>query len=86
MWLGSGVDVWNDYSDTQVAATMGTLAAGRGSGYILSGPLSEKLVKLGTKQQNGLELAFGTNFGGLIISTGITMLLVWAVWSVQYAC
>lgn len=73
-WSGSAVEVRNDYPEAQVAVIMGVLAAGRGFGCILSGPVSEWLVRIG-KEQNGLDFAYGTKFRGLIIFTGITMLL-----------
>ena len=51
----------------------GLLAAGRGIGCVISGPLSDVLLKSG----NGWHAtaAYGTGYGLLIIFTGITALL-----------
>ena len=73
-WSGSAAEVRKDYAEAEGAVIIGVLAAGRGFGCILSGPLSERLVRIG-EEQNGLSFAYGTKFGSLIIFTGITMLL-----------
>jgi MFS family permease len=73
-WSGSGVQVRKEYPEAEVAVIMGVLAAGRGFGCILSGPLSEVLLRI-SKKPIGLDFAYGTQFRSLIVFTGITMLL-----------
>jgi MFS family permease len=72
-WSGSAVEIRNDYPEAEVAVIMGVLAAGRGFGCMLSGPLSEGLLRIGN-EPSGLGFAYGTKFRSLIIFTGITML------------
>lgn len=46
------------------------MAAGRGVGAVVSGPLSESLLETGWKLD--ASLAYGTTYGSLIIFSGIT--------------
>jgi MFS family permease len=52
----------------------GCLAAGRGVGNIVSGPVSEALVK-GYPWQGEAASGYGSGFGSLIVFTGVTALL-----------
>ena len=58
--------------DVAITVIMGTMAAGRGFGCVLCGPLSEYLLSLGTFEGVG---AYGTRYGNLILFTGFTALL-----------
>lgn len=51
----------------------GFLATGRGIGNVVSGPLSDALIK-GSWGSNSSAFAYGTTYGTLIIFTGITAL------------
>ena len=50
----------------------GMMAAGRGLGAVMSGPVSEILLGYGSLNLKG---AYGTEYGGLIFFTGITAML-----------
>ncbi len=47
------------------------LAAGRGIGSVVAGPLSEMLIR-GEAWKGAGKLAYGTGFGPLIVFTGVT--------------
>lgn len=58
----------------------GLLAAGRGVGSVVAGPLSEALVSAGGGGGGGVEKmdgarGYGTGFSGLIVFTGVSVLL-----------
>ncbi|KAI0024301.1 MFS general substrate transporter [Xylariomycetidae sp. FL0641] len=53
----------------------GLLAAGRGVGNVVSGPLSESLVKGLPWQGSTGAYGYGSGYGGLIVFTGVTALL-----------
>ncbi|KAI4853339.1 MFS general substrate transporter [Aureobasidium sp. EXF-8845] len=62
----------------------GCLAAGRGVGSIISGPLSEALmVTSGALQEHG-RLAYGSEFGSLIIFTGCTAFVGGLPWIAKW--
>lgn len=71
-WTGCAIEVQKDSPDAAITVIMGTMAAGRGLGCVLSGPLSEYLLSLGTFEAVG---AYGTRYGSLILFTGFTALL-----------
>ena len=49
------------------------LAAGRGIGAVVSGPVGESLLN-GLPWKDGAALGYGTGYGGLIVFTGVTAL------------
>lgn len=55
------------------------LAAGKGIGSVLSGPLSEKLLEADSWRDQ-LYGAFGTGYGSLVIWTGVSMFLGGLSW------
>ncbi|KXJ90912.1 major facilitator superfamily domain-containing protein [Microdochium bolleyi] len=57
----------------------GWLAAGRGIGNIVSGPLSESLAR-GMPWEGQAGLGYGSGYGGLIVFTGVTALLGGGSW------
>ena len=71
-WTGCALEVQKSTSSTDVASINGFMAAGRGFGCVLGGPISEALLSLGTLEAKG---AYGSKFGVLIILTGITSLM-----------
>lgn len=72
-WTGCAIEVQKATSpDAAITVIMGTMAAGRGFGCVLSGPLSEYLLSLGTFEAAG---SYGTRYGSLILFTGFTALL-----------
>ena len=61
-------------SAADAGLVFGLLAAGRGVGSVLSGPLSEALLK--DKPWAGeARLGYGTGYGGLIVFTGLSATL-----------
>jgi len=48
------------------------LCMGRGIGNIVSGPISEALIKTGTLGEHGL---YGTQYGSLVVWTGVSAAL-----------
>ena len=58
--------------DSEIATMVGFMAAARGLGCVLMGPLSEYLLGFGGVHAGG---AYGTKYGALIVFTGITVLL-----------
>lgn len=50
------------------------LAAGRGIGNVLSGPVSEALIKAGEMSGSAKGL-YGTEYGGLVLFTGLSAAL-----------
>ena len=56
----------------EVAVVMGTMAAGRGFGCSISGPISEALFKLPRLHGKGV---WGTEYAWLVIFVGLAVLL-----------
>ena len=71
-WTGCITEVKKANPDTAITVVIGAMSAGRGFGCVLSGPLSEYLLSLGTSEAAG---AYGTRYGSLILFTGLTALL-----------
>lgn len=53
----------------------GCLAAGRGIGNVVSGPLSEALVGAGAAWKGRAAWGYGSGYGSLIVFTGVTAML-----------
>ncbi|KAI9741507.1 MAG: hypothetical protein M1818_004313 [Claussenomyces sp. TS43310] len=56
---------------TDVGILLGIISAGRGIGAVVSGPLSEALLRERVWKGKA-ELAYGSGYGGLIVFTGVT--------------
>ena len=64
---------------TEAGMLFGLLSAGRGVGSVLSGPLSEALLR--AKPWVGeVGLGYGTGYGGLIVFTGVSAMLGGVSW------
>lgn len=72
MWTGCASEVKKDIPQAVMPVMIGTLAAGRGIGCLTSGLVSDRLLSLQGWHGEG---AYGTKYAGLIIFTGIAMLL-----------
>lgn len=71
-WAGSATEVKKQNPDAEVAVIMGTMAAGRGIGCVMMGPVSEALLKVPRWRVEGV---YGTKYGTLILFTGLASLL-----------
>ncbi|KAG7006412.1 hypothetical protein G7Y79_00015g040020 [Physcia stellaris] len=73
-WTGVIREVQKRERGAEAGLVFGLLSAGRGVGSVLSGPLSEALLK--DKPWAGKAgLGYGTGYGGLIVFTGISAIL-----------
>jgi predicted MFS family arabinose efflux permease len=72
-WTGCATKIQKEAPETEIAVIMGLMAAGRGFGCLLSGPLSEKVISLDILH-GASGGAYGTKYGGLILFTGVTAL------------
>lgn len=71
-WTGCATEVQKENPKAAIAVIMGTMAAGRGVGCVISGPVSEALLSLPRWHAQGV---YGTRFGWLILFTGVSSLL-----------
>lgn len=69
-WPGVIRETQKKKTSADLGMLFGFLAAGRGIGNILSGPLSEALLKGGVWKH--ANFAYGTTYGPLIVFTGVT--------------
>ncbi len=63
-------------TSARMGTLMGVFAAGRGIGAVASGPLSEVLLKGVTRvaSPTSTEFGYGTQYGVLIVFTGVSAL------------
>ena len=71
-WTGCATEVKKENPNAAIAVIMGTMAAGRGVGCVISGPVSEALPSLPRWHVQGV---YGTRFGWLIVFIGVSSLL-----------
>lgn len=73
-WTGCASDVLKETGRGEIAVIVGTMAAGRGFGCVMSGPVSEKLIN--SKPWSGFSLGiFNSQYGNLVLFTAGTVLL-----------
>lgn len=78
-WTGIIREVQKRDRRTEAGLVFGLLSAGRGIGSVLSGPLSEALLR--DKPWTGeAALGYGTGYGGLIVFTGVSATLGGVSW------
>ena len=65
-------EIQRDAIEAEAGVVLGMMAAGRGLGAVMSGPVSETLLGYGSWNLRG---AYGTEYGILILFTGITAVL-----------
>lgn len=70
-WPGIMRDVVHKMSSAESSMVFACLAAGRGVGNLVSGPLSEALIK-GLPWEGKLGYGYGSGYGPLIVFTGVT--------------
>lgn len=73
----------NDGADANLV--FGLLAAGRGVGSIISGPLSESLLADGRVWRDAVSSAYGSEYGPIIIFSGCTAMVGGFSWFVRRA-
>ena len=71
-WTGCVSEIQRDAIEAEAGVVFGMMAAGRGLGAVMSGPVSETLLSYGSLNLNG---AYGSEYGVLIFFTGITAVL-----------
>ncbi|KAJ5633147.1 hypothetical protein N7490_009486 [Penicillium lividum] len=70
-WPGIMRDVVRKKASAESSMVFACLAAGRGIGNLVSGPLSEALVK-GLPWKGNVAYGYGSGYGPLIVFTGVT--------------
>lgn len=70
-WTGCARSIQKESPSSELAVIIGFLAAGRGIGAMVSGPISESLLNLDL-WTGKFENAYGTRYGILIVFTGLT--------------
>lgn len=70
-WTGATQEIRKRDDNAELGMVFGLLAAGRGIGSVVSGPLSEALLS-DQPWRGEARLGYGTGYGPLIIFTGIT--------------
>lgn len=78
-WSGIIREIREREPGAEAGMIFGFLAAGRGIGSVLSGPLSEALLH-GKPWSGDTSLGYGTGYGGLIIFTGVSAALGSVSW------
>lgn len=71
-WGGMVKDIQRHHEGIDTTMLFGFLAAGRGIGSVVSGPLSEALLVAGRSMSSETHFASGTQYGSLIIFAGCT--------------
>lgn len=78
-WSGMVAEIRKTDDRAELGFVFGLLAAGRGIGSVISGPLSEALVS-DSPWVGEAKLGYGTGYGGLIVFTGISAMLGGMSW------
>lgn len=84
-WGGMIREVQRNHEGTDASLVFGLLAAGRGIGSIISGPLSEVLLTNGGATMSGAVSAYSSKYGPVIIFTGCTSLAGGMSWIIRKA-
>lgn len=84
-WTGIIRDVQRRATTADTNVVFGFLAAGRGLGATISGPLSEALVGSGHTLKDKAAFGYGSEYGALIIFSGCTALVGGCSWAVRRA-
>ena len=85
-WIGMIKDVQKrSTTAADVNVMFGFLAAGRGLGATISGPLSEALIAGGNALHSKAHFGYGSDYGALIIFSGCTALVGGCSWIVRRA-
>ncbi|RAH46867.1 putative MFS monocarboxylate transporter [Aspergillus brunneoviolaceus CBS 621.78] len=76
-WSGVLAKIKREMPSLETGLVFGLLAGGRGIGSVISGPLSEKLMQRGpvASVHGGVSTGYATDYGAVILFTGVTALL-----------
>jgi MFS family permease len=81
-WSGVLTQIKREMPSLETGLIFGLLAGGRGVGNVISGPLSTALIEKGSV--GGSDTGYGTEYGALILFTGITAFLGAWSWMWRY--
>lgn len=84
-WGGMIKDIKKQHEATDVNVVFGLLAAGRGIGAVVSGPLSESLLKGSHFLKDGAHSTYTSEYGPLIVFSGCTAVVGGLSWFVRKA-
>lgn len=84
-WTSMIKDVQRQTSTADANVVFGFLAAGRGLGATLSGPLSEALIRSDTSLRHSSEAGYGGEYRALIIFSGCTAFAGGCSWAIRKA-
>ena len=82
-WTGMIKDVQRQSTTADTNVVFGFLAAGRGLGATVSGPLSEALIASAASSHGSGDFAYGGRYATLIIFSGCTALVGGCSWIVR---
>lgn len=84
-WGGIIKEVQKVHEATDANVLFGLLAAGRGIGSVISGPLSESLLESSKGFNGNATSAYGSQYGPIIIFSGVTAFLGGVSWCFRRA-
>lgn len=79
-WAGMVKEIQRDSTGADASVVFSFLAAGRGVGATISGPLSEALIADGTALLGKADFGYGSKYSTLIIFSGCTALVGGSSW------
>jgi len=82
-WTGMIKDVKTRGATADANVIFGFLAAGRGLGATISGPLSEALIAGSAALRDEAKFGYGSEYGTLVIFSGVTALVGGGSWAVR---
>jgi predicted MFS family arabinose efflux permease len=82
-WVGMIKDIQRQSTTADTSVVFSFLAAGRGIGATLSGPLSEGLISGSQALHGSVRFGYGGEYGALIIFSGCTALVGGFSWIVR---
>ncbi|EME43422.1 hypothetical protein DOTSEDRAFT_25367 [Dothistroma septosporum NZE10] len=84
-WAGMIRDIQRHHDGADANLVFGLLAAGRGVGSIISGPLSEALLKKSKSFSDTASSTYGSEYGSIVIFSGCTAVAGGLSWFVRRA-
>ncbi|KAI9711427.1 MAG: hypothetical protein M1812_007172 [Candelaria pacifica] len=79
-WAGMIREIRKKAPRAETGLVLGLLAAGRGVGCVICGPVSEALIKDNAWMHVGVTSAYGSKYGPLIVFTGVTAVFGGVSW------